>query len=210
VKQDFLRKASTKDWKPGQPVVDILELNRLRRWLIFESYVWDHRLRFLDSSLRVKRSIVGSDSSLAEELNPHLQKSIDSNLSEILVESKRTEKDDSDASKVVSRVESNGCQLNGSSQDYILQFKDVPTNNTQVINDGVILASSNLGNSQDPLLVDHLTSIKDTDERFGRVEKITEVIGNQRPDLVEHMETNVNNSITVLSTVEKPLTESDL
>lgn len=208
--EDFLKKASTKDWKPGQPVVDILELNRLRRWLIFESYVWDHRLRFLDSSLRVKRSITGSDSSLAEELNPHLQKSIDSNLSEILVESKRTEKDDSDASKVVSRVESNGCQLNGSSQDYILQFKDVPTNNTQVINDGVILASSNLGNSQDPLLVDHLTSIKDTDERFGGVEKITEVIGNQRPDLVEHMETNVNNSITVLSTVEKPLTESDL
>lgn len=208
--EDFLKKASTKDWKPGQPVVDILELNRLRRWLIFESYVWDHRLRFLDSSLRVKRSITGSDSSLAEELNPHLQKSIDSNLSEILVESKRTEKDDSDASKVVSRVESNGCQLNGSSQDCILQFKDVPTNNTQVINDGVILASSNLGNSQDPLLVDHLTSIKDTDERFGGVEKITEVIGNQRPDLVEHMETNVNNSITVLSTVEKPLTESDL
>lgn len=208
--EDFLKKASTKDWKPGQPVVDILELNRLRRWLIFESYVWDHRLRFLDSSLRVKRSITGSDSSLAEELNPHLQKSIDSNLSEILVESKRTEKDDSDASKVVSRVESNGCQLNGSSQDCILQFKDVPTNNTQVINDGVILASSNLGNSQDPLLVDHLTSIKDTDERFGGVEKITEVIGNQRPDLVEHMETNVNNFITVLSTVEKPLTESDL
>jgi len=59
MKQDFLRKASTKDWQPGQPVADILGLNRLRRQIIFESYAWDHRLRFLDLSLRVKRSIAG-------------------------------------------------------------------------------------------------------------------------------------------------------
>lgn len=214
--EDLLKKASTKDWQPGQPVADILELNRLRRRLIFESYVWDHRLRFLDSSLRVKRSIAGSDSSLAEQLNPHLQKNIDSILSEKLVESKRTEKDDSDPSKVVvSKVGSNGCQLDGSSQDsssspYIPQFEDVHINNTQVTNDGVIRASSNLESSQYPLLVDHLTSVKDIDERFGVVGKITEVIENQRPHLVEHMETNVNNSITVLSTVEKPLTDPDL
>lgn len=214
--EDLLKKASTKDWQPGQPVADILELNRLRRRLIFESYVWDHRLRFLDSSLRVKRSIAGSDSSLAEQLNPHLQKNIDSILSEKLVESKRTEKDDSDPSKVaVSKVGSNGCQLDGSSQDsssspYIPQFEDVHINNTQVTNDGVIRASSNLESSQYPLLVDHLTKVKDTDERFGVVGKITEVIENQRPHLVEHMETNVNNSITVLSTVEKPLTDPDL
>lgn len=214
--EDLLRKASTKDWQPGQPVADILELNRLRRQLIFESYVWDHRLRFLDSSLRVKRSIAGSDSGLAEEVNPHLQKNIDSNLSEKPVEIKRTEKDDSDASKVVmSRVESNGCQLDGSFQDsssslYSLQCEDVPINNTQAINDGDIRASSKLESSHDPLLVDHLTSIEDMDECFGGVGKTTELVGNQRPHLVEHVETNVNNSITVLSTVEKPLTDPDL
>lgn len=28
----------------GQPVIDILEINRLRRQLLFQSYTWDHRL----------------------------------------------------------------------------------------------------------------------------------------------------------------------
>lgn len=206
--EDLLRKATTKDWQPGQPVAEILELYRLRRQLIFQSYVWDHRLRFLDSSLRVKRSIAGSDSGLAEELNPNLQKNIDSNSSEKPVEIKRTEKDDSDANKVViSRVESNGCPLDGSSQDrstslYSLQFEDVPINS-----DVVIQASSKLGSSHNPLLVDHLTNIKDMDERFGGGGKTNELLGNQRPHSVEHMETSVNNSVTALSTVEQPITD---
>ncbi|KAI3455674.1 hypothetical protein Pfo_012337 [Paulownia fortunei] len=39
--------------KNGQPVIDILELNRLRRQLVFQSYMWDHRLIYA-ASLDVK------------------------------------------------------------------------------------------------------------------------------------------------------------
>eukprot|EP00253_Pinus_taeda_P000518 PITA_00518 len=45
------------------------------------------------------------------------------------------------------------------------------------------------------------------DERFGGVGKTNELLGNQRPHSVEHMETSVNNSVTVLSTVEQPITD---
>ncbi|XP_077240890.1 1-phosphatidylinositol-3-phosphate 5-kinase FAB1B-like isoform X2 [Tasmannia lanceolata] len=42
-------KALKKEAKKGQPVIDILEINRLRRQLLFHSYVWDHRLVFAAS-----------------------------------------------------------------------------------------------------------------------------------------------------------------
>lgn len=35
--------------KKGQPVVDIFEVNRLRRQLLFQSYMWDHRLIYAAS-----------------------------------------------------------------------------------------------------------------------------------------------------------------
>jgi len=91
-----------------------------------------------------------------------------------------------------------------------LRMFQLPINFTQVIDDGVIWASSKLESSKDPFLVYHLTSIEDIDERFGGVGKTTERVENQRPPTVEHVETNVNNSITVLSTVEKLLLDPDL
>eukprot|EP01018_Ginkgo_biloba_P039388 Gb_11903 [translate_table: standard] len=67
--KEFMQNAITQDWQPGQPVADILDLNRLRLQLIFETYVWDHRLHYLHSSLKVKRSLVNSDTTLSEDLN---------------------------------------------------------------------------------------------------------------------------------------------
>lgn len=48
--QDSLQKISSKEVKKGQPLVDILEINRLRRQLIFQSYMWDGRLIYVSSS----------------------------------------------------------------------------------------------------------------------------------------------------------------
>ncbi|CAM8896523.1 unnamed protein product [Rhodiola kirilowii] len=42
--EESVRKTVGKEVNQGQPVVDILELNRLRRELLFQSYMWDHRL----------------------------------------------------------------------------------------------------------------------------------------------------------------------
>ncbi|KAK8660688.1 hypothetical protein V6N13_051603 [Hibiscus sabdariffa] len=42
--QESLREALCKDVKAGQPVIDILEMNKLRRQILFLSYVWDQRL----------------------------------------------------------------------------------------------------------------------------------------------------------------------
>ncbi|XP_071686037.1 1-phosphatidylinositol-3-phosphate 5-kinase FAB1B-like [Rutidosis leptorrhynchoides] len=42
--EDSLQKILNHEVKNGQPIIDILEINRLRRQLLFQSYVWDHRL----------------------------------------------------------------------------------------------------------------------------------------------------------------------
>lgn len=47
--QGYLQNIVNKEPKKGQPAIDILELNRLRRQLVFRSYVWDHRLIYADS-----------------------------------------------------------------------------------------------------------------------------------------------------------------
>ncbi|KAK9025210.1 hypothetical protein V6N11_065106 [Hibiscus sabdariffa] len=39
-----LQKASKREVRKGQPVVDILEINRLHRQILFQSYMWDQRL----------------------------------------------------------------------------------------------------------------------------------------------------------------------
>ncbi|KAL2462389.1 1-phosphatidylinositol-3-phosphate 5-kinase FAB1B [Forsythia ovata] len=44
-----LQKILNKEAKRGQPAIDILELNRLRRQLVFQSYMWDHRLIYAAS-----------------------------------------------------------------------------------------------------------------------------------------------------------------
>ncbi|KAF2300895.1 hypothetical protein GH714_018070 [Hevea brasiliensis] len=46
---ELLQKALNREAKKGQPVIDILEINRLRRQLLFQSYMWDHRLIYAAS-----------------------------------------------------------------------------------------------------------------------------------------------------------------
>ncbi|XP_057504407.1 1-phosphatidylinositol-3-phosphate 5-kinase FAB1B-like isoform X2 [Actinidia eriantha] len=47
--EDSLQKIVRKEVKKGQPGIDILEINRLRRQLLFQSYMWDSHL--IDRSL---------------------------------------------------------------------------------------------------------------------------------------------------------------
>ncbi|XP_022715367.1 1-phosphatidylinositol-3-phosphate 5-kinase FAB1B-like isoform X2 [Durio zibethinus] len=44
--EESLQKALKREVRKGQPVIDILEINRLQRQLLFQSYMWDHRLVF--------------------------------------------------------------------------------------------------------------------------------------------------------------------
>ncbi|XP_057797068.1 1-phosphatidylinositol-3-phosphate 5-kinase FAB1B-like isoform X2 [Salvia miltiorrhiza] len=47
--EGYLRNIVNKEPKKGQLAIDILEINRLRRQLVFQCYVWDHRLIYADS-----------------------------------------------------------------------------------------------------------------------------------------------------------------
>ncbi|XP_058007519.1 1-phosphatidylinositol-3-phosphate 5-kinase FAB1B-like isoform X2 [Hevea brasiliensis] len=47
--EELLQKALNREAKKVQPVIDILEINRLRRQLLFQSYMWDHRLIYAAS-----------------------------------------------------------------------------------------------------------------------------------------------------------------
>ncbi|KAD6794740.1 hypothetical protein E3N88_05636 [Mikania micrantha] len=47
--EESLQKILNQGVKKGQPMIDILEINRLRRQLLFQSYVWDHRLVYASS-----------------------------------------------------------------------------------------------------------------------------------------------------------------
>ncbi|TXG68186.1 hypothetical protein EZV62_003121 [Acer yangbiense] len=47
--EESLQKVLEKEVKKGQPTIDILEINRLRRQLLFQSYMWDHRLVYAAS-----------------------------------------------------------------------------------------------------------------------------------------------------------------
>ncbi|XP_065867135.1 1-phosphatidylinositol-3-phosphate 5-kinase FAB1B isoform X2 [Euphorbia lathyris] len=48
--EDSLQKLLNREAKKGQPVIDILDVNRLRRQLLFQSYMWDHRLIYAANS----------------------------------------------------------------------------------------------------------------------------------------------------------------
>ncbi|KAF3780932.1 1-phosphatidylinositol-3-phosphate 5-kinase [Nymphaea thermarum] len=65
--EDSLQKALSKDLQKGQPAADLLEINRLRRQLLFHSYLWDNRLLFLDSLL--KKTAAFSVNNLTEGLS---------------------------------------------------------------------------------------------------------------------------------------------
>ncbi|TYI25291.1 hypothetical protein ES332_A05G040200v1 [Gossypium tomentosum] len=49
--EDSLQEVLCKEVKVGQPVIDILEVNKLRRKMLFLSYIWDQRLIHAYSSL---------------------------------------------------------------------------------------------------------------------------------------------------------------
>ncbi|KAK9277105.1 hypothetical protein L1049_006644 [Liquidambar formosana] len=52
----LLQPAGVETSQSGQTAVDILELNRLRRFLLIGSHVWDHRFNSLDSLLKTRSS----------------------------------------------------------------------------------------------------------------------------------------------------------
>ncbi|KAJ6706192.1 1-PHOSPHATIDYLINOSITOL-3-PHOSPHATE 5-KINASE FAB1B [Salix purpurea] len=60
--EESLHKVLNKELKNGQSVIDILEINRLRRQLLFQSYMWDNRLVYA-ASLDNNRLHDGSNSS---------------------------------------------------------------------------------------------------------------------------------------------------
>ncbi|KAM1090550.1 hypothetical protein FF1_018174 [Malus domestica] len=61
--EESLRKTMHKEVKFGQPAIDILEINRLRRQLLFHSYIWDQHL-IQAASLSKKSFQEGLSSSL--------------------------------------------------------------------------------------------------------------------------------------------------
>ncbi|XP_060172964.1 1-phosphatidylinositol-3-phosphate 5-kinase FAB1B isoform X2 [Lycium barbarum] len=73
--EESLQKILTKEAKKAQPVVDIFEINRLRRQLIFQSYMWDHRLVYAASleceahCVTEEKPLVGNDKFTAPD-NP--------------------------------------------------------------------------------------------------------------------------------------------
>ncbi|XP_028781474.1 putative 1-phosphatidylinositol-3-phosphate 5-kinase FAB1C [Neltuma alba] len=56
--QSLLQSAKSETSQPGKIDLDVLELNRLKRSLLIDSHVWDHRLYSLDSL--IKRSATSS------------------------------------------------------------------------------------------------------------------------------------------------------
>ncbi|KAL8113631.1 1-phosphatidylinositol-3-phosphate 5-kinase FAB1B isoform X1 [Apium graveolens] len=42
--EEIIQKFTDKNSQKGQPAIDIFEINRLQRQLLFQSYMWDHRL----------------------------------------------------------------------------------------------------------------------------------------------------------------------
>ncbi|KAF5732083.1 hypothetical protein HS088_TW18G00772 [Tripterygium wilfordii] len=78
-KQDFevsLGKTLKRRVEKGHPVIDILEINRLRRQLLFQSFMWDHRLTYAASSVNntLQDGLGDSVSSSDKKLIPNTEK----------------------------------------------------------------------------------------------------------------------------------------
>ncbi|KAL3639812.1 hypothetical protein CASFOL_001389 [Castilleja foliolosa] len=69
--EESLQRISNKEPKKGEPAIDILELNHLRRQLVFQSYMWDHRLIYADS-LDNKSQPVDTDATSLEPIKKKL------------------------------------------------------------------------------------------------------------------------------------------
>jgi hypothetical protein len=125
--EESLQMAITKDLKPGQLVADILELNRLRQRLKFESYIWDKCLCYFHSSLKMKRYLVSSDFSLPEDLNGSLQENINPEKQGLIHVAHNHDRNIKGAK--ISEVHSYGCTMNNIS----LGDKEVPIVSQRVI-----------------------------------------------------------------------------
>ncbi|KAK7258416.1 hypothetical protein RIF29_23991 [Crotalaria pallida] len=88
--EEALQKILNQEKRKGQPWIDILEINRLRRQLILQSYMWDHRVIYAASSANSSKK--SSPTGLVSE---EKERSIDENQqnvnSYILVDSKLDE-----------------------------------------------------------------------------------------------------------------------
>ncbi|KAK6153537.1 hypothetical protein DH2020_013176 [Rehmannia glutinosa] len=67
--EESLQKILNEETIKGQPAIDILDLNRLRRQLVFQSYMWDHRLIYADS-LDNKSQPVDVEVTCADSIKP--------------------------------------------------------------------------------------------------------------------------------------------
>ncbi|KAJ3677131.1 hypothetical protein LUZ60_002855 [Juncus effusus] len=52
--KELVQRLNKKETKKGEPLIDILEVNKLRRQLIFLSYLWDQRLKLAANSIKEK------------------------------------------------------------------------------------------------------------------------------------------------------------
>ncbi|XP_057770606.1 1-phosphatidylinositol-3-phosphate 5-kinase FAB1B-like isoform X2 [Salvia miltiorrhiza] len=69
--EEMLQKLLKKEVRIGQPLIDILELNQLRRELVFQSYVWDRRLIYaasLDSNNKPNKAAVSTSEAVQKPL----------------------------------------------------------------------------------------------------------------------------------------------
>lgn len=73
--QESLWKVLKKNIRVGKPNIDILEINRLRKQLIFHAYIWDQRLIYVSSlNNSMQRDISSCASNPKEKLNKSVEK----------------------------------------------------------------------------------------------------------------------------------------
>lgn len=189
-----LQMAITKDWQPSQPAADILELNRLRRKLIFESYIWDKRLCYLHSSLTVKRSLVNSDFSLPEDLNGSLQENINPE-KQGLIHVAQIHDNNIKGAKI-SEEHNYGCTVNNVS----LGDKEVPVVGQKIITGALVQSPSIPGIMQDSNLVDQLT------EAARVADRPVDLIVNSEAMKPDQMSMNGDDTIKYLSPARQDTT----
>ncbi|XP_058108698.1 1-phosphatidylinositol-3-phosphate 5-kinase FAB1B [Magnolia sinica] len=79
--EESLQKAVKKEPKKGQPVIDILEINRLRRHFLYRAYVWDRCLVFATGADNSPHDDLSSSIAKQKEKPPgSIEKLVESNL----------------------------------------------------------------------------------------------------------------------------------
>ncbi|OVA05249.1 FYVE zinc finger [Macleaya cordata] len=146
--EESLQKALNREAKKGQRIIDILEINRLRRQLIFLSYVWDQRLVYAASL---------DNNSLQEKLSSSVPKHVGRPLSSI---EKPTEMNSTskqgrgftscDSQHVDARSSENH-NKGGEQPDIVIQGRYVDPNQSREGQPN-LCTSMSLGNQSDPLV----------------------------------------------------------